>query len=167
MQFDISAAAAAAPATAAEGAAAADAAQIEHYMTPRQPQPPPQLNYLKKPIHPKIMYKLLKLICNDQFHIGSKWYYVINYEAYRLMLYKGYNKFFLYNIKTYYKKTGEFLFEREFIYTQFVLFLRHICASNNIEFLSTGSLYYPGSGNRYTTYRIEHETRTPINLKCF
>jgi hypothetical protein len=126
---------------------------------------PEKLFYIvKHPISPKIMYKLLKLVCSDQFHIGSVWYYIINYQAYKKMLFKNYHKIFLYNLKSYYKKSSLFLFDREFTYLQFILFLNHICASNKIPFIRTGIV--SSLGQIHTTYRIPHETKAPVLLKC-
>lgn len=137
--------------------------------TPRAQDSSPPTNkeafYLvKHPINPKIMYKLLKLVCSDEFHIGTHWFYVINYQCYKKMLFKNYHKIFLYNIKSYYKKSALHLFEKEFTYIQFIHFLHHICYTNNIQFVNTGVV--SSLGELHTTYRIPHESKTPVKLTC-
>ena len=82
-------------------------------------------------VPPEILYNLLDEIC-----LKTEQYYVIDYNAYRKMLFYELHHSFLENLKEYYHASKQFYATRELTYKSFTNIIRHICNNANIMFSS-------------------------------
>lgn len=97
----------------------------------------------RKPVPNDLLFSLLDNIC-----LKTEQYYVIDYNAYRKMLFYEYEKGFLEKMKEYYHLSKQFYIMREFTYKSFTNMIRHICKSASIMFSS--QMKYNES--KYTIY---------------
>jgi hypothetical protein len=85
----------------------------------------------RKEVPNEILFGLLEKICfkNDK-------YYLIDMNAYRKMMFRGYNVDFCDSLKEYYNLSKLFYLERKMVYNSFTNIVRQICKLNNIMFTS-------------------------------
>ena len=102
----------------------------------------PQL--FKKIVPLKTLFALLDNICNKGLD-----YYIIDENAYKLMIYNDYNIVFLAEILPYYHTSKQYFVTREFTYSSFANLVRQICNSNNYKII--GKKQY-----NHSTYSIRY-----------
>jgi hypothetical protein len=85
----------------------------------------------RKEVPNEILFGLLEKICfkNDK-------YYLIDMNAYRKMMFRGYHVDFCDSLKEYYNLSKLFYLERKMVYNSFTNIVRQICKLNNIMFTS-------------------------------
>lgn len=75
--------------------------------------------------------------------------YEMDYETYKKIKYKNYDKTWLMVLGTYYYKSKQMYIEREFTYVSFITLLRHLCRFFNLD------------------YRYEHDPAYPFKYRKF
>ena len=96
-----------------------------------------------------VLFEWLDLVC-----VKTDKFYLIDHNAYKKILFHGYEKPFLDKIQTYYHISKTFYITRKFTYNSFVNIVRQICKSNNIMF--TNKIKYNES-NYNIQYFIYHD----------
>lgn len=85
----------------------------------------------RKQVPKEILLDLLELIC-----LKTDKYYLVDMNAFKILLYKNYHTDFINTMCEYYHSSKQYYVTREFTYKSFVTVIRQICKSNNISYLS-------------------------------
>ena len=85
----------------------------------------------RKQVPIQILLDLLDKVC-----LKTDKYYLIDANAFRVLLYNNYHKDFCKTMLEYYHSSKAYYVSREFTYKSFVSVIRQICKSNNIMYRS-------------------------------
>lgn len=85
----------------------------------------------KKTIPNQLVIDLLEKIC-----LREETYFIIDFNAYKKMLFHGYYTDFIENIRNYYYMSKQFYIDRKVSYNSFVNIIRQICKFNRVEYSS-------------------------------
>jgi len=85
----------------------------------------------RKNVAPEFLFALLEKIC-----LKTDKYYYIDANAFKKMIFHGYNIDFIKELEECYHISKQFYLTRDFSYNSFTNILRQICKSNAIMFTS-------------------------------
>ena len=85
----------------------------------------------RKQVPIDILIDLLDKIC-----LKTEKYYLVDFNAYKILTYNKYNEEFCKTMLEYYHSSKVYYVTREFSYKSFVNIIRQICKSNDVMYVS-------------------------------
>lgn len=99
----------------------------------------------KTDIPPQLLFDLLEKIC-----LKTDKYYLIDNNAYKKMIFHGYEKEFCENLKVFYHYGKQFYITRQMTYKSFTNIVRQIC--KNASIMHTSQMKYNESNYNIIFY---------------
>jgi hypothetical protein len=111
--------------------------------------------------HPLLLFEILEKVC-----LKTDKYYLVDNNAYRKIIFHGYEKDFLESLLPYYQESKKFYISRKFTYNSFMNIIRQICKTNAIMFNSSIKYNESKYNIDYFVYfksaDLEYEVSKPI-----